>query len=253
MRQLSYENRWETDDLLDISEKNPIHTVDPSAGVRHVLPLLASGIHRVLVQTNPPSILSASAVLEHLATSQSPPAYFHRTFLSPSLDLPLHPLVSLSGSSSVLDAMQVMSLNGISALGVLSGSSGSSIRHRRGGSASSGSSGSAGGPVHRSSGSFSVQRSPSQVFTSSPSMLPATSPGLELPSPFEGLTGPELVNVITAETCARLVVPSEGKQALGMGLEQATKTMQVIEHAGQARGEERVPGTSLVLSSRTSC
>ena len=240
---------------LDISEKNPLHTADPSSTLRTVLPFFASGIHRVLVLSSPPRVLSASGVLEHLATLPSPPIYFSRTFLSPTLHLPFHPLVSLSGTSSVLDAMQVMSLNGLSALGVLSQGSGSSYRHRRGGSASSGSSGSASTSLSnpaqtgsntttRGSGSFSSHhRSGSQVFTHSPSLL-ATSPSIELPSPFDGLGGPELVNIITVETCARLVVPSEGKQALGMGLEQATKVMQVIEHAGQTRGEERVPGQS---------
>lgn len=252
------------DGPADISEKNPMHEIDPSTPLAHLLPSLATGVHRVLVTSTPPRVLSAAAVLEHLATSRSPPAWFSRTFLSPSLDLPLHPLISLSGTCSVLDAMQVMSLNALSALGVLSGSSGSGssatsssfIRHHRAGSTSSGSSNGAGGAGvgRRSSrGSFSFQRSPSQVFSSSPAL--ATSPMTELPSPFETLTsgalgggggggGPDLVNVITAETCARLVVPSEGKQALGMGLEQATKAMQVIEHAGQARGEERVPGRS---------
>lgn len=215
--------------------------------------------------------MSSSGVLEHLATLPCPPAYFQRTFLSPSLNLPFHPLVSLSGSASVLDAMQVMSINGLSALGVLShGSSSSPFHHRRGGSASSGSSGSASTSINisigknqnqsqgsanvksRGSGSFgSHHRSGSQIFSSSPSLL-ATSPGMELPSPFDGLGGPELVNIITVETCARLVVPSEGKQALGMGLDQATKVMQVIEHAGQTRGEERVPGESLASSLRRS-
>jgi hypothetical protein len=55
------------------------------------------------------------------------------------------------------------------------------------------------------------------------------------------------MSIITAEGCGRLVVPSQGREALGMGLGEATKSLQVIEHAGQARGEEKVPGTSLPL------
>jgi hypothetical protein len=55
------------------------------------------------------------------------------------------------------------------------------------------------------------------------------------------------MSIITAEGCGRFVVPSQGREALGMGLGEATKSLQVIEHAGQARGEERVPGTSLPL------
>jgi len=81
---------------------------------------------------------------------------------------------------------------------------------------------------------------------SSPAIVPS-SPG-ELPSPFDGVGGggggPELVGVITAEECARLVVPSEGKQVLGMGLEEAVKGLQVAEHGGQERGEEKVLGMS---------
>jgi hypothetical protein len=55
------------------------------------------------------------------------------------------------------------------------------------------------------------------------------------------------MSIITAEGCGRLVVPSQGREALGMGLGEATKSLQVIELAGQARGEERVPGMSLPL------
>jgi hypothetical protein len=64
--------------------------------------------------------------------------------------------------------------------------------------------------------------------------------------------GGELINVITAEMCGRLVVPSQGREALGMGLGEATKRLQVIECAGQERGEERVPGMSTILPSSPS-
>lgn len=37
-------------------------------------------------------------------------------------------------------------------------------------------------------------------------------------------------------------MPSEGKQVLGMGLEEMVKKVQYVEEAGQDRGEERVPG-----------
>jgi len=65
---------------------------------------------------------------------------------------------------------------------------------------------------------------------------------LEFESPFTFDSGGELINVITAEGCGRLVVPSQGREALSMGLGEATKRLQVIECAGQERGEERVPG-----------
>jgi hypothetical protein len=60
------------------------------------------------------------------------------------------------------------------------------------------------------------------------------------------------MSIITAEGCGRLVVPSQGREALGMGLGEATKSLQIIEHAGQARGEERVPGAFLPVLSFSS-
>ena len=224
-------------DTADISEKNPCHSFSPTSTLRDLIPLLASGVHRVILTTEPPTILTASNVLEHLIAT--PPQFFNQTFLSPSLDIPLNPLISLYAQGSILDAMQVMSLNNLSALGVL----GESVtRHRR---SSSSSSSSRHVRVGSSSSFKPPSRSGSQVFNISPSILPV-SPGLELPSPFDS-GGGELMSIITAEGCGRLVVPSQGREALGMGLGEATKSLQVIEHAGQARGEERVPGMSLLF------
>lgn len=59
----------------------------------------------------------------------------------------------------------------------------------------------------------------------------------------------ELLSVVTARDCTTLVVPSEGKQVLGMGLQQMVKNMQVVEHAGKSWGEERVPG----MLNRSTC
>lgn len=100
--------------------------------------------------------------------------------------MPLHPLVSLPATSSVLDAMQVMSLNGLSALGVVTGNG-------------------------------------------------------ERDGELCALSG-----VVTAADCARLVVPSEGKQALGMGLGDMCKNVLMGHPEGRDRGEERVPGESVV-------
>lgn len=170
--------------------------------------------------------------------------------------------------------MQIMSVHGLSALGVLSTSPSSSFsrtQHQRAGSSSSGSSASTGtNPLSRTrtsslnhghgyarrTGSFNQHsKSSSQVFATSPG---PSSPGFELPSPFDTSSAmgmgvgqrAELAGVITVEDCARLVVPSEGKQALGMGLEQAIKSMHLAEHAGQERGEERVLGRFTCLTIR---
>jgi glycine/D-amino acid oxidase-like deaminating enzyme len=51
-----------------------------------------------------------------------------------------------------------------------------------------------------------------------------------------------LVAVVTANDCSKLVVPSEGKQALGMGLGDMCKNVMAEQHGGRERGEERVPG-----------
>jgi hypothetical protein len=165
-------------------------------------------------------------------------------------------------------------LHGLSALGVLSTSPSSSFsrtQHHRAGSSSSGSSASTGtNPLSRTrtsslnhghgyarrTGSFNQHsKSSSQVFATSPG---PSSPGFELPSPFDTSSAmgmgagqrAELSGVITVEDCARLVVPSEGKQALGMGLEQAIKSMHLAEHAGQERGEERVLGRFKLLDNQ---
>lgn len=62
-------------------------------------------------------ILTATALLAYL--TRKPPPMFR--FPLSEVDLPLHQLVSLPQTASVLDAMQVMSLNGLNALGVVTG------------------------------------------------------------------------------------------------------------------------------------
>lgn len=53
-----------------------------------------------------------------------------------------------------------------------------------------------------------------------------------------------LVGVVTVNDCSKLVVPSEGKQALGMGLGDMCKNVLAAQDGGVERGEERVPGKS---------
>lgn len=148
-----------------------------------MLPLFASGIHRVVISGETPHILTASVLLAHL--TRKPPPLF-RMPLS-EVDLPLHQLVSLPQTATVLDAMQVMSLDGLSALGVTTGDP-----DREG----------------------------------------------ELSS---------LVGVVTTNDCAKVVVPSEGKLALEMGLADMCKGV-LSEYPGGDLGEERVPGKLHALS-----
>ena len=172
-------------------------------------------------------------LLEHLISLPADliPPVFHLAVTSPSVDLPLHPLISLPGTASVLDAMQVMSAQGMSALGVLSGSGNAGGRSSRGSSGSS-------------SGSGQMQLSqPSQSdLSSSPLLMPKFSPGLEVTGLRLDSLASDLISVVTAQDCTVLVVPSEGKQVLGMGLEQMVKGLQIVEPAGKTRGEERMPG-----------
>lgn len=100
------------------------------------------------------------------------------------VDLPLHQLVSLPQTGTVLDAMQVMSLSGLSALGVVTGDP------DRDGELSS------------------------------------------------------LIGVVTTTDCAKLVVPSEGKHALEMGLSEMCKNVLSDHEGGEDRGEDRVPGAA---------
>lgn len=232
---------------VDISQKDPYHCFNSDTTLRTALPLFASGVHRIAVSARPdpsgsaspqpPRILTDLALLEHLVSlpAAAQPTILTLPVSSPAITFPLHPLVSLPGTASVLDAMQVMSLNGLSALGVLSGSG--SARSRRESSGSSAS----------STGSFVARRDSTSHLpvTSSPMLMPL-SPSVEAPSPLESSDsapgGGGLFSIVTAQDCARLVVPSEGKQVLGMGLEQMVKGMQYVEEAGRERGEERVPG-----------
>jgi len=214
-----------TADTPDLSQKNPYHSLPLSAPVRSLLPLFASGCHRIALTSNDtPRILTSALLLEHLISlspSLIPTALKSRIANS---KLPLHALVSLPGSASVLDAMQVMSTEGLSALGVLSGT----------------------GRVRRESSGSSSSQSGSNygALTASPMLIPLGSPAVNMDvSPLDSAGGSgELVSIVTARECASLVVPSEGKQILGMGLEQMVKALQVVEEGGTNRGEERVPG-----------
>ena len=223
--------------LQDISEKDPYHALHDHTPVRTFLALFASGLHRVAVMSGGvPRILTASTMLEHFVSlgPDQVPSCFSLPVTSQSLSLPLHPLVSLPSTASVLDAMQVMSVQGLSGLGVLSGFG----NVRRESSGSSGSSGST---------AVGTQVSPLLMQTFSPSLDGGPSS-----SELGGGSG-ELVSIVTARDCAILVVPSEGKQVLGMGLGEVVKGMQVVEHAGQDRGEERMPGeaSSMTLLTRS--
>lgn len=216
--------------MCDISQKDPYHALPTETPVRTLLPLFASGLHRIAITSSgSPQILTAAMLLEHLISLPPglvPPS-FSLAITSPALDLPLNPFISLSGTASVLDAMQVMSGQGMSALGVLSGAGSVSSRDRRESSGSS---------------SSSASREPLQPLplTSSPTLLPTLSPGLEVMS--SPLDAGELMSVVTTQDCTTLVVPSEGKQVLGMGLGQMVKGLQVVEDGGKTRGEEKMPG-----------
>nr|XP_018263821.1 uncharacterized protein I303_03694 [Kwoniella dejecticola CBS 10117]OBR85979.1 hypothetical protein I303_03694 [Kwoniella dejecticola CBS 10117] len=50
-----------------------------------------------------------------------------------------------------------------------------------------------------------------------------------------------LISVVRGKDCARLVVPSEGKQALALSLAELIKIVEGDEPAGMQRGEERMP------------
>jgi CBS domain-containing protein len=230
----------------DISGKNPSTSYPSTSTLRTLLPLFASGLHRIALSRpyEDPLVLTDVAVIEHLVSLKhdEQPPLFELAVTAPSAGFPLHPLISLPGTASVLDAMQVMSLNGLSGLGVLSGS-GSSARARRESSGSSGSGSSSSGYV-----GWNVHRTmSSSALTASPAVSPAAD---LLANPFDmygGVNGPasesgQLMSVVTAEECTRVVVPSEGKQVLGMGLGEMVRKVQYVEAAGRERGEERVPG-----------
>ena len=236
------------DEIPDISQKNPYHSFPETTPFKTLLPLFSSGLHRIAIASasGHPRILSDKAVLDYITSLpiDVQPPILNLSVSSSCLSTPLHALISLPGTASVLDAMQIMSLRGLSALGVLSGS-GSSARSRRESSGSSGSSSS------NSNSLSSLKRDTSGTalsnLTASPMMIPLASPSLgegqALDGVGVGLGHGELIAVVSARECTRLVIPSQGKQVLGMGLEEMVKGMQYAEEAGADRGEERVPST----------
>nr|XP_031862783.1 uncharacterized protein CI109_001795 [Kwoniella shandongensis]KAA5529855.1 hypothetical protein CI109_001795 [Kwoniella shandongensis] len=196
--------------MCNISGKNPYHEVTADAPVSSFLRLFGSGVHRIAVTGfDSPCILTHATLLHHLLSlpSDRVPAAFMLQVTAGSLGLPLRPLISLPGTASVLDAMQVMSVHGRRALGVLAGQSSHSRRFRR------------------SSSSGSDVPSPQAT---SPMLSPVDAPD-------------ELVSIVRSRECAALVIPSEGKQVLAMSLEEMVKNLQVREEGGRDRGEERMP------------
>lgn len=233
-------------DLADISQKNPYQAFSSDTPLSTILPLFASGLHRVAISSasGPPRVLNDLTILEHLLAlpAGKQPELLSKSAADPSLGMAMHPLISLPGTASILDAMQVLSLNGLSAIGVLSGPG--SVRGRSG---SSGSSGSSNGSFSRSGTSDRLSSFVSAGGIAGSPRIMAVSPSAEIVSPLDSAVGVgagrgELIGVVTVQDCARLVVPSEGRQALGMGLEAFVKTKQSVEQAGTERGEERVRG-----------
>ena len=100
---------------VDLSQKSPYHAFSPQATLRALLPLFASGIHRVAIDNR---VLTDTMVLQHLITKHTL-VDFTLPVISPALRLSLHPVVSLPGTASVLDAMRAMNHQGLSALGIL--------------------------------------------------------------------------------------------------------------------------------------
>ncbi|EIW69478.1 hypothetical protein TREMEDRAFT_62339 [Tremella mesenterica DSM 1558] len=217
--------------VCDISQKNPYHSFSPDTILRNLLPLFASGLHRIAIvmDKETPWILDDTMILKYLTSSQTP-SILNLPVSSSSLHLALQPLISLPGTASVLDAMQVMSLNGLAALGVLSGSGNGNTRRD-----SFSSNPSSGG----------ISRSSSISLSTSPMLVPASPEHL---SPIDSGCPGDLLSVISVEDCTRLVIPSEGKKVLGMGLEQLVKKIQVKENAGLERGEDKVPVHTISFS-----
>ena len=215
----------------DVSQKSPYHSFPTSTPVRVLLPVFSSGIHRIAVSSpsRTPSVLTDVMLLEYLLElpAHRIPSVFHLPVSSRILDLSLPPFISLPGSASVLDAMQVMDLHGLGAIGVLA-------RHR-GGAVS----------LRRRSGSSSSDSSAGSASTSSPLFVGRASETLSPDNCASATSSPgELASVVTTRECNSLVIPSEGKQVLGMGLEELVKQIQILDPAGRARGEDRVPGMS---------
>ncbi|OCF41325.1 hypothetical protein I317_04897 [Kwoniella heveanensis CBS 569] len=198
--------------VCNVSGKNPHHSVPHDTTLRAIIQLFAKGVHWIAV-TGPAAdlrVLSHTTLLRHLLSlpDDSCPAAFKAQLDSRALGLPLHSLISLESSATVLDAMQTMSLCGVHALGVISGGQ---IGFRRDNATMTG--------------------NETSSYTSSPLLM-------AIDDDSDG----NLIHIVRAQDCAMLVVPSVGKEALAMTLADMTKMVEQMEEAGSQRGEDRVPG-----------
>ncbi|WVF72179.1 hypothetical protein IAT40_006991 [Kwoniella sp. CBS 6097] len=198
--------------VCNISGKNPYHSVPDDSTLHCPIKYFARGVHRIAITGSAKKlrVISQTTLLRYLLSlpGDTVPAAFHSKLDSKRLGLPLHPLISLDSSASVFDAMQTMSLCGVHALGVLA----NGIGFRR--------------ETATLDGESSYNASP---------VLMANDDDSE--------SG--LVNIVRAQDCAALVVPSIGREALAMSLADMTKVVEQREEAGSQRGEERVPVKSL--------
>ncbi|OCF35475.1 hypothetical protein I316_03027 [Kwoniella heveanensis BCC8398] len=198
--------------VCNVSGKNPHHSVPHDTTLRAIIQLFAKGVHWIAV-TGPAAdlrVLSHTTLLRHLLSlpDDSCPAAFKAQLDSRALGLPLHSLISLESSATVLDAMQTMSICGVHALGVISGGQ---IGFRRDNATMTG--------------------NETSSYTSSPLLM-------AIDDDSDG----NLIHIVRAQDCAMLVVPSVGKEALAMTLADMTKMVEQMEEAGSQRGEDRVPG-----------
>ena len=198
----------------------PSHTT-----LRTLLPIFASGVHRIaLTHDGSPDlhVLTDLALLQYLVRLPNPPSDL--LFTVTEAQTPLNPLICLPASASVLDAMQIMSLNGLTGLGVLSGAGLSRSRSRTSTNSQS--------PTSDSSSSSKGRASPMQAM---PTMSPVLMPVRE---------ESDLLSVVTVQDCAKMVIPSQGREVLSMGLDELVRAVQVNETGGRERGEEKLPGES---------
>ena len=108
-----------------MSQKSPFYTFPSTTPLRTLLPIFASGVHRVAIDQ---TVLTETLLLQHIIAQHNLPD-MSLPISHPALGLALSAVVCLYGAASVLDAMQVMSLRGLGALGV-------TTRHRSGSSSS---------------------------------------------------------------------------------------------------------------------
>ncbi|WWC90005.1 uncharacterized protein L201_004935 [Kwoniella dendrophila CBS 6074] len=105
--------------MCNISGKNPCHLISQDTPLRSFIRLFSTGVHRVAIEGG--GVLSHDMVLRYLVSLSEDqiPSVLQSQIASKAFRLSLKPLISISSTATILDAMHIMNRDGLRVLGVL--------------------------------------------------------------------------------------------------------------------------------------